>query len=1412
MVKINSSQGLTAAESLNIDYGIGERIDSGRTTVHSRTERAFRPEVVRTLEERMLMTLQSVNMNFLAFGIGPHKYGDAINIDGVDVAVTLQGANGFIVNKDGSIQAQDGGGIVVSFKQDQLVTKVVAKQTGNGTGLINFSEPTGNDYRPLPSTGGTIVANEVCNSVQIVQTSGTAKYVLTGLYTQKDVPDVPSDAPVSVPTTGPVLPMPKMESVTHTESLNFSFPGRAKDHTVFHLGDGVNAEIASADGWGLVIKEGALVTVSDGHTHDRPDSDPGAGDIMQMTFSPFLEGMSRIKIQSFKEFGPAQGLVYFETLKGPQYLPIPENGIIEWDGSTIISMAILPKRAQGYGLTGFDRVVTEQQPSILVHPPKVNPLDSKDLANGNDFLKARLWQYQQLATTLDFQLEAGSDPDGIAAMDALATQLTMLTSISADVQKQFANLSAAAVKKTKGLQPLITDAQLVDTALSALNKDWQQRMRIVKYRTGNIITDDGRILDQKNLNLSAGPGTLKTNGNSAVLVRSIPGLDGALTMQTLRGKVDGQPTIFNHDTTLSASGGQITTLDFTTLKGLVTNASFIVQSVNGETVTVKFMKGEQVLSTQKVVSGQQVSFSQADGMSGVIILHAPTGKSASGLTLSNISFQILPNYTPRDVVADMSIKNNGTVAKDSQPDWRAPANAQETARLTNSNIYFGQAGGDPHWDLMCYTSNNDGRYNRYDVISSQGDTHIDGLFYLTSEGTQQLSTMYYYILPSGKGVVVSPGAPKDLILDIKSSGYYHIVNTGGTMQKESVTPPTEFTLESNYIGTYTQPTDKPGFTTNKITTDTMKPQRVLIGSGLFVMDFIDRGQKAGAITAEVWTGYGSTNRKAELLATYKGNLSPNTVTHLQTNVRGSSAPSQRDEPILITVVITLPDGTIQENTVYLNRRPNEAMVNVRDADGTLHSVPRPLGSDEQARLDHLIPKILYAAQTGQSGYTAPSNLADLYKQLYNVTADPQTVGAVSGAPATVVPGKPVQPAAGVAYKAMENIGDKMDTAIDVTQVSLANLRRNVNNAEIGAFHYKIVTGDTLTAIAAKFKIPDWHTIYNDSWNADFRKLRPDPNKIQPGDVINIPMRMISNDLEIQNKILGMDTSLPPSAAFSQIVNAPFLSTTTCAQIVDTTLTEIKNTDDAREYLKLTPDAAIAKQVAISQKTVLEVLKGKMPEAVHKIFEKIFSDPIVNSTNLLINSIKDYKNGKPIDEVVKSFSIIITTVATYDLTNMEVLSSLKDIVKAVILDTGLRILHPNQIEISYSADKQFAIDTLVSKTNKLIDSTQDPRAVILTVALGEFVWRSTHIDGLSTASLGDQSVFLDAALDDKLKDAATKYNLVAIEQIYEAEIKYYDTLIAQKMLDPHKKSSMISQLNLFFAGILQFYNRERIMSV
>lgn len=65
--------------------------------------------------------------------------------------------------------------------------------------------------------------------------------------------------------------------------------------------------------------------------------------------------------------------------------------------------------------------------------------------------------------------------------------------------------------------------------------------------------------------------------------------------------------------------------------------------------------------------------------------------------------------------------------------------------------------------------------------------------------------------------------------------------------------------------------------------------------------------------------------------------------------------------------------------------------------------------------------------------------------------------------------------------------------------------------------HTIQKGETLSGIGARFGV-SWTKIYNHTSNVDFRKKRPDPNIIRPGDKINIPINVIWVTLEDVNVV------------------------------------------------------------------------------------------------------------------------------------------------------------------------------------------------------------------------------------------------------------------------------------------------------
>ena len=52
--------------------------------------------------------------------------------------------------------------------------------------------------------------------------------------------------------------------------------------------------------------------------------------------------------------------------------------------------------------------------------------------------------------------------------------------------------------------------------------------------------------------------------------------------------------------------------------------------------------------------------------------------------------------------------------------------------------------------------------------------------------------------------------------------------------------------------------------------------------------------------------------------------------------------------------------------------------------------------------------------------------------------------------------------------------------------------------------YTVKPRDSISKIAARHGLPSWRMVYNSPENADFRKKRPNPNLIQPGQKLRVP--------------------------------------------------------------------------------------------------------------------------------------------------------------------------------------------------------------------------------------------------------------------------------------------------------------------
>lgn len=78
--------------------------------------------------------------------------------------------------------------------------------------------------------------------------------------------------------------------------------------------------------------------------------------------------------------------------------------------------------------------------------------------------------------------------------------------------------------------------------------------------------------------------------------------------------------------------------------------------------------------------------------------------------------------------------------------------------------------------------------------------------------------------------------------------------------------------------------------------------------------------------------------------------------------------------------------------------------------------------------------------------------------------------------------------------------------------------------------YTVESGDCMSSIAAKFRLPNWKTLYDLPENAELKRLRPNPNLLVPGDVVKVPnddtkTEAVQTDQKYKFKLVGEKVKL-----------------------------------------------------------------------------------------------------------------------------------------------------------------------------------------------------------------------------------------------------------------------------------------------
>ncbi len=117
--------------------------------------------------------------------------------------------------------------------------------------------------------------------------------------------------------------------------------------------------------------------------------------------------------------------------------------------------------------------------------------------------------------------------------------------------------------------------------------------------------------------------------------------------------------------------------------------------------------------------------------------------------------------------------------------------------------------------------------------------------------------------------------------------------------------------------------------------------------------------------------------------------------------------------------------------------------------------------------------------------------------------------------------------------------------------------------------HAVAQGECLSSIAAHYKVADWHTIYGHSRNSEFRRKRPNPHCILPGDKLWVPIsepRHITKPTEHLHPFRTQDPLVLLRLIIRDEADRPFASTRFSLKVGSRTFNGTTNEQGALEQV------------------------------------------------------------------------------------------------------------------------------------------------------------------------------------------------------------------------------------------------------
>jgi len=351
---------------------------------------------------------------------------------------------------------------------------------------------------------------------------------------------------------------------------------------------------------------------------------------------------------------------------------------------------------------------------------------------------------------------------------------------------------------------------------------------------------------------------------------------------------------------ITGTGGALA-LDLSESDSFVTGVSFTVQTGDASPVQIIFQRGDREAHALQAASGETVSYEDAAGITGVVILPAGTGTQ---VTLSALTITGTKNIDQLDVTA-LSPVSSAALSQAAFP-------MGNTASFDLVPVAYANGVGFSMGDYWCgrqYIHHSPGAYLRLSMPEELNGRPVNAilgsLYYLDANGIHTLPPEWYEVIDARR-IVVGPGAPEHLAI---AGGYNPALGVMPGAFYGDVAPAEDMNLTVNIEQVSNGFTAQAGFG-GRVQPPSRYKNPVVFGAAHLQANIVNDGQAGGQVIVNVYSGYleGTAN---PLQGTYVSEIQANETVGLTANFALNGAPPTGQTHGRVVLEVIYPDGHTQ---------------------------------------------------------------------------------------------------------------------------------------------------------------------------------------------------------------------------------------------------------------------------------------------------------------------------------------------------------------------------------------------------------------------------------------------------------------------------------------------------------------------